>query len=249
MSSGASCSLPADADAVAASAACAPKNAGAAANMEPRRNSSRRLKPVRYCAKTCFTELITDTSKIYRLLPGIERLKRAIEKLLLQPRSNLVGFYSADAIGYALRPGFHIKFAQLLCSRRSISGVMIGKFRVPPDSGVYISGKIHAVEIGPMLVARAVEVDQVRARDQRVCGFRFAGMLIHFRLQLRPPCRINRPIHDVDHVIVTRGQLGLGKEREQVIVAAMSIYDEDLLATVTGHFIGGFLKQLELEFG
>src|SRR5215467_4631724 len=55
------------------------------------------------------------------------------------------------------------------------------------------------------------------------------------------------PPLDVDHVVMGFFQLRLGKKRQQAFVAAMAVYDDDFLAAVAGHFVGGFLQKFQLE--
>jgi hypothetical protein len=51
---------------------------------------------------------------------------------------------------------------------------------------------------------------------------------------------------DVDDVIAWAGHLSLGKEREEAVVAAVAVDDDDLFAAVSGHFGDGFLEECEL---
>ncbi len=52
---------------------------------------------------------------------------------------------------------------------------------------------------------------------------------------------------DVDYVIVRLVELGLCEERQQAVVAAMAVDDQDLLAAVARHLVGGFLQERELH--
>ena len=44
-------------------------------------------------------------------------------------------------------------------------------------------------------------------------------------------------------------QLRLREERQQMFVAAVTIHDDDLLATIARHLVGGFLQELQLHLG
>src|SRR5215510_13370519 len=52
---------------------------------------------------------------------------------------------------------------------------------------------------------------------------------------------------NVDDIVARFFQLRLGKKREQAFVAPVAVDDDDFFAAVTGHFVGGFLQQFELE--
>ena len=56
-----------------------------------------------------------------------------------------------------------------------------------------------------------------------------------------------RQSEDVDHVIARRGQLRLREQRQQALVAAVAIDDEDFLAAVARHLLHRFLQQRELR--
>src|SRR6266571_5865328 len=54
-------------------------------------------------------------------------------------------------------------------------------------------------------------------------------------------------IENIDHIVVKLIELGLRKVGEQAVIAAMAVDDQDFLAAVAGHFVGGFLQQGELQ--
>src|SRR4051794_7805463 len=65
---------------------------------------------------------------------------------------------------------------------------------------------------------------------------------------LRRPSLVGRAfIEDVDDVVVRFIQLSLGEIREQALVAAMPVDDQNLLASVSRHLVARFLEQLELQ--
>src|SRR4029077_17932826 len=51
----------------------------------------------------------------------------------------------------------------------------------------------------------------------------------------------------VNDIVVGLVELGLREEREQAVVAAVAVHDQDLLAAVAGHLVGGFLQERELQ--
>jgi len=51
-------------------------------------------------------------------------------------------------------------------------------------------------------------------------------------------------VHDV---IMGRLELRLREKRQQAVVAAMTVHDDDLLAAISGHLVGRLLQQLELQ--
>ena len=89
-------------------------------------------------------------------------------------------------------------------------------------------------------------MNEVGARDEGVSSFGFTGVLIDFALQRRTAGRIRRAIHDVDDVVAASGELRLREEGQQVVVTAVAVDDQDLLAAVARHFVGGFLQEFKL---
>ena len=55
-----------------------------------------------------------------------------------------------------------------------------------------------------------------------------------------------RDSEHVDDVIVRCLELRLGEERQQAVVAAVPVHDDDLLAAIPRHLVRGLLQQLEL---
>jgi hypothetical protein len=51
---------------------------------------------------------------------------------------------------------------------------------------------------------------------------------------------------DVDDVVAGAGHLSLGKEREEAVVAAVAVDDDDLFAAVAGHLGDCLLEESEL---
>lgn len=42
-------------------------------------------------------------------------------------------------------------------------------------------------------------------------------------------------------------QLGLSKEREQILISTITIHDDDFLTPVPRHLVGAFLQQVQLQ--
>ena len=80
-------------------------------------------------------------------------------------------------------------------------------------------------------------------------GFRFTGVSIDLRLHSGAARLVRTSGVDINDVIVQCGELGLGEERQKMVVAAMTVDDQDFLAAIARHFIGGFLQEFELQFG
>ena len=54
-------------------------------------------------------------------------------------------------------------------------------------------------------------------------------------------------VEDVDHVVVWLVELCLREVWQQAFVAAVAVDDQNFLAAVAGHLVGGFLQQGELQ--
>src|SRR5271166_1758498 len=73
-------------------------------------------------------------------------------------------------------------------------------------------------------------------------------MHIVLGLKRRPPGNIfARKPEDVHHVTARSGQLRLGEQRQQALVATVAIDDENLLATIARHLFDGLLQKRELR--
>ena len=124
---------------------------------------------------------------------------------------------------------------------------MLGEFGVPPDAGIEACGEIEAVAVGSRFGGGAIHVDEIRAGDLGARGFGFAGVGIDLRHLRGAIGRRGRAERDVDHVIVRGRKLGLREIGEQVVVAAVTVRNQDLLTTVATHFVRGFLQEFELQ--
>ena len=62
----------------------------------------------------------------------------------------------------------------------------------------------------------------------------------------RPGTFSLRKSEDVNDVIARRRELCLREQREQAVVAAVTIHDQDFLAAVARHLLHGFLQEREL---
>src|ERR1043166_5199396 len=62
-----------------------------------------------------------------------------------------------------------------------------------------------------------------------------------------PPGRVRRAHVNVHDIVMGRGHLRLGEEGKQVIIPAMSVDDQDLLASVARHFVRSLLEEFQLQ--
>src|ERR1035438_849077 len=124
---------------------------------------------------------------------------------------------------------------------------MVRKSRVPPDAGVDIFGKILPMLVGAGFGRGPVDVNCVGARDHHLRSFAFAGVHVDGSLLRWSARRWRALIENVDYIVVRLVELRLGEVREQVLVAAVSVDDDYLLASITRHLVGGFLQQRKLQ--
>src|SRR5277367_3146498 len=170
-------------------------------------------------------------------------------ELGLELEALVVGFYGANGVSNCRNPRVHFECAELFGREGAITGVMIWESRVPPDSGVHVVRQIHAFLIGSGFACGAVLMHQVGARDHHGGGLGFACVHIYVVFFYWAALGFfAAPLH-VDYVIVRLIELGLREIWEQVFVAAVAIHDDDFFAAVAGHFVGGFLQQLQLQIG
>src|SRR5580698_7201593 len=90
-------------------------------------------------------------------------------------------------------------------------------------------------------------MDEVGPRDHGVCGLRLTGMHIDFGMFSRTSGIPWVPAIDINDIIMRSLQLRLREIREKILVTAVTINDDDLLAAVPAHFVGGFLQQIKLH--
>src|SRR5579862_7801095 len=124
---------------------------------------------------------------------------------------------------------------------------MVGESRVPPDAGVNIFGNFLASLVCAGFVGRAVLVNEIGTRNHHLRSFAFAGMHVDLRL-LGGTALLGRAlVENIDDVIVRLVELSLREIGKQAVVAAVSVDDQNFLAAVAGHLVGGFLQQCELQ--
>src|SRR5215469_3790835 len=185
-----------------------------------------------------------------RLLFCIQRVLGLLEELRLQLQAFVVGLDGLEGFGDLAGPCLLVELAQLLCRRGTVAGVVVREARVPPDSGVDVVGKVEAVLVGAGLLMRAVLVYEVGPGDHHVGRLGFAGVHVVLRVRLHagPAGQVCvRQAEDVDHVVARRGQLRLSEERQQRLIAAVTVHDNDFLAAVARHLLHRLLQQGELR--
>ena len=106
---------------------------------------------------------------------------------------------------------------------------------------------LHATGIA--LCRGAIDVRQLRMRVEQVRAFVLTGVVIDSSRLFGWPARFaSFAVEHVDDIIPLPIHLRLGKEGKQVLVAAVPVDDDDFLAAVARHLVGGFLEQLQLKF-
>src|SRR5579864_1924596 len=124
---------------------------------------------------------------------------------------------------------------------------VIGEACVPPDSGVDIFGKLLASLIGAGFAGGAVLVNEIGTGDHHLGGFAFAGVHVDLGLLCWTALLGRAFVENVDHVVVRLVELGLGEVREQALVAAMAVDNQNFLAAVARPLVGSLLQQGELK--
>ena len=119
---------------------------------------------------------------------------------------------------------------------------MIGKARVPPDAGVNPFGKILPVLVGAGLLVGTVLVHCVGARNHHFGSLALARMHIDGSFFCRSAGSRRALIENVHHIVAQPVQLRLGEKRKQVLISPVAIDDDDLLASVSCHFVGRLLQ-------
>src|SRR5579864_8285172 len=104
---------------------------------------------------------------------------------------------------------------------------MVGEACVPPDSGVDIFGKLLASLIGAGFAGGAVLVNEIGTGDHHLGGFAFAGVHVDLRL-FRWTASLRRAfVENVNDIVVRLVELGLREVREQALVAAMAVNNQN----------------------
>src|ERR1700676_4374795 len=85
--------------------------------------------------------------------------------------------------------------------------------------------------------------------NQGVGGFVFAGVIVGTGGFLgRAAGAAAFAVENVHDIVVRLVQKALREEGKDVLVAAVTVDDDDFFASVAGHLVGGFLQELQLEF-
>jgi hypothetical protein len=163
-------------------------------------------------------------------------------KLILQFEALRVCFHGAEGLYNGLHPILHIPLSQFLGCSQAFAGIVIRKAGVPPDACVGLFGQTQAVQICAGFGVGAVEMNQVRARDDGVGGFVFARMIIDAGGFLGRTARLAAfAIQNIQNIVVRAVELRLSKVGKQMLIAAMTVDDDYLFTAVAGHLVGGFL--------
>src|ERR1019366_3630182 len=181
------------------------------------------------------------------LLLRVQGVLRLFEKFILQLQRLLIGLDRLDGLYNLARPFPLIELAQRFVGRRSHARVMVGKLGVPPNAGVNGRRQFQMVLVGAGLAVGAIHVNQVWPRNQHGGGLGLAGVHAALGFQRRPSGNIFvGQTKNIDHVIARGGQLRLREKRQQAVVAAMTVDDQNLLASIAGHLFDRLLQKHEL---
>src|SRR5439155_26061084 len=88
----------------------------------------------------------------------IQRMLNLLEKFVLNLQTFLISLDRTYGIHNCVLPHFHFELAQLTSCCGPVSGIVIGKTRVPPDSRVEIRGKLHPRLVSAGLTLGAIHV-------------------------------------------------------------------------------------------
>src|SRR5579864_1920230 len=84
-------------------------------------------------------------------------------------------------------------------------------------------------------------------RDHHGRSFRFPGMHVHGCFLRRPTRWRLDEAENIDNIVVLFLELALSEVWQQALIPALSVYDDDFLAPIARHFIGGLLQQFQLQ--
>ena len=178
----------------------------------------------------------------------VERVFGLFVEFVLKFEAGVVGFDGAECFDDGANPAVEIPLAEFFHGDGAIAGIVIREAGVPPDASVNVLRKLDAGLVGAGFLFGAIEMNEIRMRDQSVGGFVFAGVIVNAGRFLGRTARAAALSDDgVDNVVVRLVELRLGEEWDEAFVAAVAVDDEDFLAAITRHFVGGFLEEHELE--
>src|SRR5882672_8315901 len=124
---------------------------------------------------------------------------------------------------------------------------MIGEAGIPPDPGVNRFRQNEALVVRAGFARGAVQMHKIWVRDERVGSFVFAGVIVDAGGFFRTAGAAAFAVEDVHDIVVWLIHLRLREEGKQVLIAAVAVDDDDFLAAVARHLVGGFLKQPQLK--
>ena len=178
----------------------------------------------------------------------VERMLGFFVEFVLKLEAGVVGLDSAERFDDGCDPAIEIPLAEFFHGDGAVTRIVIREAGIPPDARVNILRKFDASLIGAGFLFGAIEMNKIRMRDQSVGGFVFAGVVINAGGFLgRTAGATAFADYSVDDVVVRLFELRLREIGDEALVAAVAVDDEDFLAAVAGHLVGGFLEKLELE--
>ena len=91
-------------------------------------------------------------------------------------------------------------------------------------------------------------MDEIGTGDEHVGGFDFAAVHVEGCLEGGATGDIFvGQAENIDHIIALAGELRLREEREQRVVAAVAVHDDDLFAAVAVHLADRLVQEGELR--
>ncbi len=169
-------------------------------------------------------------------------------ELVLEFEAGVVGFNGAKPFDNGVNPAVEIPLAEFGARDGAVPGIVIGETRVPPNACVDLFGEFDAALVSAGFLLGAIEMDEAGVRDQGVGGLVFASVVINARGFFPGAARAIALANDgVNNIVVWFVELRLREVGNKAFVAAVAVDDEDFLATVAGHLVGGFLEKPELE--
>lgn len=185
---------------------------------------------------------------VWALGTRVQRVFAFFVELVLEFEALVVGFGGLGGFDDGIDVALHVPFAKLPGGDRTVAGIVIGKAGIPPNAGVEVFRKMEAILIGAGFAGGAAEVDEIGARKHGVGGFVFTGMVIDAGGFFRGCAGTGAlAVEDVNDIVAGLIEQSLREEGKEMLVAAVAVDNDDFLAAVAGHLVGGFLKELELE--
>ncbi len=113
------------------------------------------------------------------LLLGLKRVFGFFVEFVLEFEAGVVGFDGTKGFDDGTYPRIDVPLAEFFCGDGAVTGIVIWKTGVPPNTGVDIFGKFDATLIGAGFLFGAIEVHEIGTSHQRVGSFVLASLVIY----------------------------------------------------------------------